>query len=128
MSAVGTEVVLVEAGKVHLRIASRPDLLQFSGAFHGGVIAGLADHAAGGAVTTLLPPGRIGVTIELKVNFLSPADGVAIIARAEALKVARVVGVAKVEVVTDQDGAERTCAFATVTLRAIDLHREQGSG
>jgi acyl-coenzyme A thioesterase PaaI-like protein len=44
MSAMGTRVVAVEPGHVHLAIDRRPDLLQFSGHFHGGVIAALADH------------------------------------------------------------------------------------
>src|SRR3954454_3468241 len=82
-SAIGTEVLDAKKGQVSLRVAKRPDLLQFSGFFHGGVIAGLADHPAGGAARTLMPAGRIAVTIEFKINFLSPANGDAIIARAE---------------------------------------------
>src|ERR1044071_9496724 len=70
--AAGTEVLHVEVGIVHLRLRKRPDLLQFNGYFHGGVIAGLADHAAGGAVSTALPSGRIAVTIDLHVNYLAP--------------------------------------------------------
>src|SRR5688572_13337191 len=77
-SAVGTQVALAERGSVHLRLARRTDLLQFNGHFHGGVIAGLADHAAGAAVTTALPPGRIAVTVDLNVNYLSPASGEAV--------------------------------------------------
>lgn len=57
----GTRVVSVERGHVQMAIDRRPDFLQFSGFFHGGVIAALADHAAGGAVTTELSQGRIAV-------------------------------------------------------------------
>jgi hypothetical protein len=32
-------------------------------------------HAARGAVTTVLPEGRIAVTVDLDVNSLAPADG-----------------------------------------------------
>ena len=52
----------------------RDDLLQFFGHFHGGVITALADQAAGIAITSRLP-GRIGVTVEIKINFLAPAAG-----------------------------------------------------
>ena len=45
-SSLGTKVLLAEPGRVHFVVERRPDLLQFSGFFHGGVIAGLADHAA----------------------------------------------------------------------------------
>jgi uncharacterized protein (TIGR00369 family) len=65
MSAMGTRVVAVEPSHVHLAIDRRPDLLQFSGHFHGGVIAALADHAAGGAVTTALLEGQIAMTIDV---------------------------------------------------------------
>ncbi len=119
-SSVGTRVLFAEPGRVHLALDRRPDLLQFSGFFHGGVIAGLADHAAGGAVTTALPTGRIAVTVALHINFLSPADGQSIVAKAKAIQVGKTVSVAHVEVMTQGNGEERLCAFCTVTLRTVD--------
>lgn len=120
-SAVGTKVAFAEPGCVHLVLQKRPELLQFNGFFHGGVISGLADHAAGGAVTTALPAGRIAVTVDLHVNFLAPADGESIIARAKAVQVGGTICVAAVEVASQTGGEERLCALATVTLRAVDL-------
>jgi uncharacterized protein (TIGR00369 family) len=119
-SAVGTEVVHVAKGEVHLRLARRPDLLQFHGFFHGGVVAGLADHAAGAAASLLMPPGKIAVTVELKINFMAPASGPWILARAEVLQSGATISVVKVEVFTEVDGAERRCAFCTATMRAVD--------
>ena len=84
--AAGFRIVAVEPGRAEVALARRDDLLQFFGHFHGGVITALADHAAGIAVTSGLPSGRIGVTVEIKVNFLSPADGSELIARAKTLK------------------------------------------
>jgi len=120
-AAAGFRVVALEPGKVELALSRRDDLLQFFGHFHGGVISALADHAAGAAVTSALPQGRIAVTLELKVNFLAPADGTELIARAKALQVTGSIGVATVEVFSKQEGAERLCAFATATMRAVDL-------
>jgi uncharacterized protein (TIGR00369 family) len=120
-SSVGTRVLFAEPGRVHLALDRRPDLLQFSGVFHGGVIAGLADHAAGGAVTTALPTGRIAVTVDLHISFLSPADGQSIIAKAKAIQVGRTVSLANVEVMNQGNGEERLCAFCTVTLRTVDM-------
>lgn len=45
-SAVGTRVENAEAGYVVMSLAKTDNLLQANGFFHGGVIAGLADHAA----------------------------------------------------------------------------------
>ena len=95
--------------------------MQFFGHFHGGVITALADQAAGIAVTSGLPKGKIGVTVEIKVNFLAPADGDELIARANTLKMSGSIGVATVEVFTKDDKSERLCAFCTATMRAIDL-------
>jgi uncharacterized protein (TIGR00369 family) len=105
-------------------LARRDDLLQFFGHFHGGVITSLADHAAGIAVTSGLPKGKIGVTVEIKVNFLAPADGQEIIARAKTLKMSGSIGVATVEVFSKKEASETLCAFCTATMRALDLPAE----
>ena len=47
----GMRVVSAEPGKVTMALAKRSELTQFFGHFHGGVIAGLADHAAGACAT-----------------------------------------------------------------------------
>lgn len=125
-SAMGTTVLHAEPGRVHLGLGRRPELLQFNGFFHGGVISGLADHAAGGAVTTALPAGRIAVTIDLHVNFLAPADGDSLLAKASTLQVGGTVCVANVEVFSLKDGGEKLCAFAVVTLRAVDMPARAG--
>ncbi|MBI3699546.1 MAG: PaaI family thioesterase [Afipia sp.] len=119
--AAGFRVVHVEAGKVELALAKKDELLQFGGHFHGGVIAAMVDQAAGIAVTSMLPKGKIGVTVELKVNFLAPAGGEEILARAEALQVGGTIGVAKIEVFSKTQNTETRCAFGTATMRAVDL-------
>ena len=122
--AAGFRILEVKPGYAELALARRDDLVQFFGHFHGGVIAALADHAAGIAVTSGLPKGKIGVTVEIKVNFLSPGDGSELIARAKTLKMSGSIGVATVEVFTRDDKSERLCAFCTATMRALDLPAE----
>jgi uncharacterized protein (TIGR00369 family) len=120
-SAVGTKVLFAEPGEVHMELERRQDLLQFNGFFHGGVISGLADHAAGGAVTTALPPGKIAVTIDLHVNFLAPARGERIIAKAKAIQVGSTVCTSHVEVFSSSAPDQQLCALATVALRVVDM-------
>jgi len=122
--AAGFRILEVKPGYAELALARRDDLVQFFGHFHGGVIAALADQAAGIAVTSGLPKGRVGVTVEIKVNFLGPADGSELIARAKTLKMSGSIGVATVEVFTRDDKSERLCAFCTATMRALDLPTE----
>jgi uncharacterized protein (TIGR00369 family) len=122
--AAGFRVVSVETGSAEVALPRRDDLLQFMGHFHGGVITALADQAAGIAVTSSLPKGRIGVTVEIKVNFLAPADGSELVARAKTLKMSGSIGVATVEVFSKDAGSEKLCAFCTATMRALDLPAE----
>ena len=117
----GMRVVSAEPGKVTMALAKRPELTQFFGHFHGGVIAALADHAAGACATSSMPDGKIAVTIEIKINYLAPADGEEMIARAETIQAGSSIGVVKVEISSQEAGAERLCAFATATMRAMDM-------
>ena len=122
--AAGFRIVEVKTGYAELALARRDDLVQFFGHFHGGVITALADQAAGIAVTSGLPKGRIGVTVEIKVNFLGPANGSELVARAKTLQMSGSIGVATVEIFTRDDKSERLCAFCTATIRALDLPTE----
>jgi uncharacterized protein (TIGR00369 family) len=117
----GMRVVSAEPGKVTMALARKPELCQFFGHFHGGVITALADHAAGACATSSMPEGKIAVTVEIKINFLAPADGEEIVARAETIQAGSSIGVVKVEVSSQKAGAERICAFATATMRAMDM-------
>ena len=119
--AAGFRILAIAPGHAELALTRRDDLVQFFGHFHGGVITALADQAAGIAVTSGLPKGKIGVTVEIKVNFLAPADGNELIARANTLKMSGSLGVATVEVFTKDEKSERLCAFCTATMRALDL-------
>jgi acyl-coenzyme A thioesterase PaaI-like protein len=61
------------------------------------------------------------VTVCLQVNFLAPASGETLIARAKAIQAGSTIGVARVDVISLADGVETPCAVATVTLRAVDM-------
>ena len=60
---------------------------------------------------------------EIKVNFLSPADGIELMARAKTLKMSGSIGVA-VEIDSRSETSETLCAFGTATMRAMDLPSE----
>jgi uncharacterized protein (TIGR00369 family) len=122
--AAGFRIVAIQPGSAEVLLPRRDDLLQFFGHFHGGVITALADQAAGIAVTSALPKGRIGVTVEIKVNFLAPAAGSELVARAKTLKMSGSIGVATVEVFSKDGASETLCAFCTATMRALDLPAE----
>jgi acyl-coenzyme A thioesterase PaaI-like protein len=57
----------------------------------------------------------------MHVNYLAPATGEALLAKARAIQVGSTVGVAHVDVMTVINGAEHARAVALVTLRAVDV-------
>ncbi|MBL8662474.1 MAG: PaaI family thioesterase [Candidatus Odyssella sp.] len=119
VATIGTRLVRFGKGECELALATRPDLLQFTGAVHGGVIGALADHAAGGAASTLLPAGQIAVTAEYKINFLAPAKGEEIVARARVERAGRSLVVVGTAVFARRGGEETKCAVALVTLTPV---------
>ena len=95
---------------------------QQHGFAHGGVIAYLADNAitfAGG-----LALGGDALTSEFKVNYVRPARGARLVARAEAVGVGRWQAVCRCDVFVEEDGAERLCALAQGTV--VAAAREEG--
>lgn len=80
---VGATLTAFDQGRVELVIPIRPDLMQQHGFVHGGVVSYAADNAltfAGGSVL-----GPAVVTSEYKINYVRPAVGEALIARASAV-------------------------------------------
>ena len=80
-----------------------PGHLQGAGKVQGGIVVALADYAMYRAITPLLKPGEATTTIEIKVNFLAPAEKGELTATAKIISAGRQVMVGEMEV-KDQDG------------------------
>ena len=90
---------------------------QQHGFVHGGVLSYAADNAltyAGGSALGL----RV-VTAEFKINYLRPAIGERLIARAEAVHTGKTQSVCRCDVFVLQDGVEKLCAVAQGTIAAL---------
>lgn len=116
-AGMGITVERATPGEVHLALVARPDQLNLQGLLHGGVLATLADTAAGLAVRTKLEPGRRHVTISLNVNYLSAASPGTIDARGRAVRVGRQIAYAEAEI-TDANGKVLATAQATMAINA----------
>jgi uncharacterized protein (TIGR00369 family) len=114
----GAELDALRPGHCQLSLPVRDDLLQQHGFVHGGVVSYLADNAltyAGG--TALRVPV---VTSEFKINYLRPASGVRLVARADAAHVGRAQAVCRCEVfAVDAGGTEKLCAIAQGTVAKL---------
>lgn len=111
----GAEVSGFGPEGVELRLPLHDDLNQQHGFTHGGVVAYLADNAltfAGGVVL-----GPQIVTLEMKLNYIRPAAGKVLIARATPLSSGKRQAVVRCDLfVTGEDGVEKLCAAAQGTI------------
>ncbi len=112
----GAELTALTAGRAQLELPLRTDLLQQHGFAHGGVISYLADNALTYAGGTAMPAAHLAVTSEFKINYVRPAVGERLIARAEALAAGRTQAVCRCDVFAVKDGEERLCAVAQGTI------------
>jgi uncharacterized protein (TIGR00369 family) len=120
MELLGVRISSVVAGKVEMRLPYRNDLTQHDGYFHGGVIATLADNAGGAASYTQLPPGKGALTVELKVNLLSPGLGEELVARGEVVRFGQRLIVSRSDVYSVRAGVETHCATCLMTLIVLE--------
>ena len=97
MALIGASLTLVEPGAVEIELPFRDDLTQQKGFVHGGILGMIADTACGYAAFSLMPAGCSLVTVEYKINILTPARG-ALVARGEVVKPGRTLTVARAEV------------------------------
>ncbi len=110
----GTELVAFGEGAAELRIPITPQLTQQHGFVHGGVVSYAADNALTFAGGTTLGPGV--VTSEFKINYVRPAIGDVLIARARVVHTGSSQAVCRCDVFASKDGVERLCATAQGTI------------
>lgn len=65
---------LIEVSEGHAVFSVEPDERHYNGLgiAHGGLAATLLDSATGCAINTMMPPGRIFTTLEMKINYVRP--------------------------------------------------------
>ncbi|MFY0990581.1 PaaI family thioesterase [Halomonas sp. C05BenzN] len=116
--ALGLEPREIAPGYCATRLGVREDHQQQDGFVHAGVQAAIADHTAGAAGATLIPPGANVLTAEFKINLLRSARVKELRCVARVLKPGRTLIVVESEVLADGD-APVLLAKATVTLAVV---------
>ncbi len=86
MATIGAAITRVGQGEVMIELPFQPGLTQQHGFLHAGVVTMIVDTACGYAALTLMPSAAAVLTVEYKVNLLSPATGEKFIAQGRVLK------------------------------------------
>jgi len=111
------EITSFESTFVELRVPITDQVKQQHGFVHGGVISYAADNAltfAGGAAL-----GPAVVTSEFKINYLRPAKGEELVARASVVHAGKSQAVCQCQVFIVSGGEEVLCAVAQGTIASL---------
>jgi uncharacterized protein (TIGR00369 family) len=112
MHLIGADLTRIEPGRIEATLALGEQHQQQRGFAHGGLVATMADLAAGFAAITLVPDGVGVVTAELKVSYLNPGVGTQLKAIGWVLKAGRRLHFCEAEVWCD----DVLIAKATATM------------
>jgi uncharacterized protein (TIGR00369 family) len=110
----GAQLTALDRGRCELSLPISAQLLQQHGFAHGGVVSYLADNALTYAGGTAL--GSNALTLEFKINYVRPAIGERLIARAVAEATGKTQSVCSCRVYALKEGEEKLCAVAQGTI------------
>lgn len=113
----GTELMEFKLGEVVLEIPITEHVLQQHGFVHGGVIGYAADNALTFVGGSVLGPNVL--TAEYKINYIRPAVGEKLIARATVISAGKRQAVCRCDVFSVKDGEEKMCAAAQGTIMTV---------
>jgi uncharacterized protein (TIGR00369 family) len=120
METIGAELTLVTPGIVEIEMPYSDKLTQQHGFLHAGVISTALDSACGYAAFSLMPENAGVLTIEFKVNLLSPGRGERFLFRGSVTKPGRTIIVADGQAYAySADGEARLIATMTGTMMAV---------
>ncbi len=118
LASIGAMLAGVKPGEVIIELPIRPDLTQQHGFVHAGIITLVADAACGFAALTLMPPNAQVLSVEFKVNLLSPAVGKKLIARGWVVKPGKTLTVCMGEIHARNGGEDKLVAMMVATMIA----------
>jgi uncharacterized protein (TIGR00369 family) len=119
MRTIGAILTAVSPGNVEIQLPFRDDLTQHHGFMAAAIVTAIVDTACGYAAGSLMPANATVLTVEYKVNFVSPAQGERMIARGRVIKPGGILTVCAGDAYALIDGEEKTIATMLATMMAI---------
>lgn len=122
MRTLGARLSRVEDGEVEIVLPNHPSIHQQHGFAHAGAITSIADSACGYACLTRFPENSNILSVEFKVNLLSPAAGEEFRAIGQVLRSGKTISVGRAEVYAHSPGVEpKLIAAMQGTMMRVDL-------
>ena len=119
MLSMGASLAHLAPGEAHIEMPFNPDFTQQDGFMHAGVITTIVDSACGYAAFTLIPMDMRILSVEFKVNFMSPAKGERFTAIGKVLKAGRTLTICSGEVLAHENGQSKLIAVMQATMIAV---------
>ena len=113
---IGIEILELAEGKSRCSLQLKDHHLNNGGRVHGGVLTSLADTAAGVAVRSVRPEGKLSATTDLSISFIRPPKGPSLEAMAEVIHSGRQLFRTEISVFSDT----KLVARATATFMVVD--------
>jgi uncharacterized protein (TIGR00369 family) len=119
METIGAELTRVEHGMVEIELPFDVKLTQQHGILHAGIISAALDSACGFAAYSVIDPDASILTIEFKVNLMSPGRGDRFLFRGEITKPGSNIIVADGRGYAIGDGPAKLIASMTGTMMVV---------
>jgi uncharacterized protein (TIGR00369 family) len=121
MATIGAKMTRVSPGEVHIELPFNSAWTQQHGYLHAGIITSIVDSACGFAAYTLMPASSGVLTVEFKVNLLSPAKGEVFIGIGRVIKPGRTLTVCNGEVLAIEGTKQKVIAAMQATMMAVPM-------
>lgn len=110
---------LISEGRFEITVSKQSFMIRPAGMFNGSTIAALVDVSSGYAAASAKHTDSYFTTVELKVNYLNPAIGEKLIAKAQVIKNGKRLSVVRSDIYAIQGNEEILAATSLVTLMEL---------
>lgn len=124
MAHLGAQLTGLAQGWARITLPYRPELTQQLGYFHAGATSAIADSAGGYAAFTLFPAETSVLTVEFKMNLISPAIGTRLEATGHVIKPGRSLTICRLDVEAIEGESRKLIAIGQQTLIRVDKRGE----
>ena len=119
MKTINASILAIRPGEIELEFPYQSNLTQQHGFIHAGIVSTVLDTACGYAAFSLMPENAAVLTIEFKVNLLSPAKGERFRAVGKVKKPGRNITVTEGKLFSHVEGGQKLVATMVCTIMSV---------